>query len=99
MKPIALGLIKAYRVAISPYMPGQCRFSPTCSEYAAEAITAYGVVRGSAKAAHRLVRCRPGAEGGYDPAVPDSEAGDPEFHQAAETRTDDARHAAPAGGK
>lgn len=71
MKPIALGLIKVYKVAISPYMPGQCRFSPSCSDYAAEAITAYGVLRGSAKTASRLVRCRPGVEGGYDPAVPD----------------------------
>ena len=99
MKPIALGLIKAYKVAISPYMPGQCRFSPTCSEYAADAITAYGVVRGSSMAAQRLVRCRPGVEGGYDPAVPDLEAGDPEFRQAAGTMADDVRHAAPAGGK
>lgn len=74
MRPIALGLIKAYKVAISPYMPGQCRFSPSCSEYASEAISAYGVVRGSAMTAGRLVRCRPGVEGGYDPAVPDENA-------------------------
>lgn len=73
MKPIALGLIRAYKVAVSPYMPGQCRYSPTCSEYAAEAIEAYGVARGSVMAAKRLVRCRPGVEGGYDPAVPDHE--------------------------
>ncbi len=73
MKPIALGLIKAYKVAISPYMPGQCRYSPSCSEYATEAIEAYGVVKGTAKAANRLIRCRPGVEGGYDPAVPDDE--------------------------
>lgn len=73
MRPIALGLIKAYKVALSPYMPGQCRFSPSCSEYAADAIGAYGVVRGTAMTASRLVRCRPGVEGGYDPAVPDEE--------------------------
>lgn len=70
MRPIALGLIKAYKVVLSPYMPGQCRFSPSCSEYAADAIGAYGVVRGTAMTASRLVRCRPGVEGGYDPAVP-----------------------------
>ena len=73
MKPIALGLLKVYKATVSPYMPGQCRFSPTCSEYAAEAIEAYGVLKGSAKAANRLVRCRPGVVGGYDPAVPDAE--------------------------
>ncbi len=73
MRPIALGLIKAYKVALSPYMPGQCRFAPTCSEYAAEAIEAYGVLKGTAMTASRLVRCRPGVEGGYDPAVPDEE--------------------------
>ncbi len=73
MRPIALGLIKAYKVTLSPYMPGQCRFSPSCSTYAAEAIEAYGVVRGTAMTASRLVRCRPGVEGGYDPAVPDEE--------------------------
>ena len=73
MKPLVLGLIRAYRAIISPYMPGQCRFAPTCSEYAAEAVQAYGVVKGSAMTARRLVRCRPGVEGGYDPAVPDAE--------------------------
>ena len=73
MKPLVLGLIRAYKAIISPYMPGQCRFAPTCSEYAAEAVQAYGVVKGSAMTARRLVRCRPGVEGGYDPAVPDAE--------------------------
>lgn len=73
MKRIALGLIKAYKAVVSPYMPGQCRYSPSCSEYAAEAVEAYGVVRGTAMTARRLVRCRPGVEGGYDPAVPDDE--------------------------
>ncbi|MDA0676476.1 MAG: membrane protein insertion efficiency factor YidD [Chloroflexi bacterium] len=73
MKPLVLGLIRAYKATVSPYMPGQCRFSPTCSEYAAEAVQAYGVVKGSAMTARRLVRCRPGVEGGYDPAVPDAE--------------------------
>lgn len=73
MRPIALGLIKAYKVTLSPYMPGQCRFSPSCSEYATDAIEAYGVLKGTAMAASRLVRCRPGVEGGYDPAVPDKE--------------------------
>ncbi len=87
MKPIALRLIKAYKVAVSPYMPGQCRYSPSCSEYAADAVEAYGVARGVAMTAKRLVRCRPGVEGGYDPAVPDAEF---------ETRTAHATSANPA---
>lgn len=73
MRLLALALLKAYKAVISPYMPGQCRFSPTCSEYARDAIEAYGALRGSGMAARRLLRCRPGVEGGYDPAVPDEE--------------------------
>ena len=74
MKAVALGLIKIYRAVLSPYMPGQCRFYPTCSEYAADAVQAHGVLRGSWMAARRLARCRPGAKGGYDPAVAVEEA-------------------------
>jgi hypothetical protein len=70
MKSLALAMLRVYKAIISPYMPGSCRFSPTCSEYAAEAITEYGVIKGAAKTVSRLARCRPGAEGGYDPAAP-----------------------------
>jgi hypothetical protein len=73
MRLIALALLKAYKAVFSPYMPGQCRFSPTCSEYAGDAIQAYGAFKGTAMAARRLARCRPGVPGGYDPAVPDEE--------------------------
>lgn len=69
MKAVALGLIKIYKAAISPYMPGQCRFYPTCSEYAADAVRAHGVLKGSWMSLRRLARCRPGVQGGYDPAV------------------------------
>ena len=72
MKRIALALLKFYKAAISPYWPGVCRFHPTCSEYAAEAIGSHGVIRGSAMAARRLARCHPGASGGFDP-VPEPE--------------------------
>lgn len=77
MRPIALGLIKAYKLVVSPYMPGQCRFSPSCSDYAVEAISAYGLIRGTTKTVGRLAKCRPGIEGGYDPAVPDIEIPEP----------------------
>ncbi len=63
-------LVKFYRVAISPWLGGNCRFQPTCSEYAIQALQQYGVLRGSWLAAKRIVRCNPWGGSGYDP-VPD----------------------------
>jgi len=67
--------IRAYRVAVSPMIVAllgpRCRFTPTCSEYAVEAIERFGVVRGSAKAAMRLARCNPLGGHGYDPVARD----------------------------
>lgn len=63
-------LLRAYKWLISPLFLPACRYVPTCSEYAAEAIARYGAVRGSLKAAWRLLRCHPFARGGYDPVVP-----------------------------
>lgn len=63
----ALAVLRAYKWAISPLLPPSCRYVPTCSEYAAEAIELHGVVKGSALAAWRLLRCHPLAKGGYDP--------------------------------
>ena len=67
MKFVALRALRFYKAAISPYMPGVCRYQPTCSEYAAEAIDRFGPVRGIFMAARRLGRCHPGRAGGYDP--------------------------------
>jgi putative membrane protein insertion efficiency factor len=67
MKFIALFLLRVYKLAISPLLPPACRFTPTCSEYAAEAIAKYGFLKGSARALKRLSRCHPFCEGGYDP--------------------------------
>ena len=67
MKRLALGLIGFYRHGISPYLPASCRYYPTCSAYAAEAIEKYGFLRGSLLAAKRLLRCHPFHAGGYDP--------------------------------
>lgn len=65
-----IGLIGAYRRAISPLLPGACRFYPSCSSYASEAISLHGVARGTMLAAARLSRCHPWCEGGIDPVPP-----------------------------
>ncbi len=65
-----LGAIRFYSRVISPALPPRCRFYPTCSAYAAEAIERYGVVRGTWLAVRRLVKCAPWHPGGVDP-VPD----------------------------
>ena len=59
--------IRFYRAAISPMFPPVCRFTPTCSQYAIEAIVRHGVVRGSWLALRRIARCHPWGGSGYDP--------------------------------
>jgi putative membrane protein insertion efficiency factor len=59
--------IRGYQRAISPLLPASCRFAPTCSEYAAQAVAEHGVVRGAGLAMFRLLRCHPFHAGGYDP--------------------------------
>ena len=67
MTQLALGLIKLYQNTVSKVIPNVCRFQPTCSHYAFEAIKRHGFARGSWLAAKRIGRCNPFAEGGYDP--------------------------------
>ncbi|MGH9844606.1 MAG: membrane protein insertion efficiency factor YidD [Blastocatellia bacterium] len=67
MKLIAIFLLRAYKYTVSPLLPPSCRFTPTCSEYAVEAITRHGFVRGSFLGVKRLLRCHPFSAGGYDP--------------------------------
>ncbi|HXF81732.1 MAG TPA: membrane protein insertion efficiency factor YidD [bacterium] len=67
MTAILLALIRAYRRFVSPYLPPSCRFYPSCSAYAAEAISRHGAWRGSYLALRRLLRCHPLHAGGYDP--------------------------------
>ena len=62
--------ITLYRRFLSPLKPPTCRFSPTCSAYAQEAILVHGVVRGGALGVWRILRCQPFARGGYDPVPP-----------------------------
>jgi uncharacterized protein len=65
-----LGSIGAYRRWISPLLPRACRFHPSCSTYASDAIRLHGTMRGSALAATRVARCHPWCEGGIDPVPP-----------------------------
>jgi len=67
MKRLIMGLINFYQMYISPRYPGCCRFVPTCSQYAKEAIEKYGVIKGGKLALKRFSRCHPGKPGGYDP--------------------------------
>ena len=67
MKFILLGLIRGYRQFISPLFPPSCRFQPTCSQYALEAIATYGAIKGSWLGINRILRCHPLNPGGYDP--------------------------------
>ena len=72
MKSAAQALLRLYKRLISPMLPPACRYVPTCSEYAAEAVALHGLFHGAALAFWRLLRCNPFARGGYDP-VPRNE--------------------------
>jgi putative membrane protein insertion efficiency factor len=82
-KSVLLGLLRGYKWAVSPLFLPSCRYIPTCSEYAAEAIARHGASRGSAMALWRLLRCHPFVKGGYDPVPPMST----ESHAAATLRS------------
>ena len=66
-KRALLWMIRFYRVSISPMHPACCRYVPTCSQYAMEAVEKYGAVRGGYLALRRILRCHPLHKGGYDP--------------------------------
>jgi putative membrane protein insertion efficiency factor len=78
MKPALLTAIRFYQRRISPGLRPSCRFQPTCSEYAAEAIASRGAARGLALAAWRLLRCNPLNDGGFDPVPEPGPAGHPQ---------------------
>ena len=67
MKKACMAAIRFYQRAISPLCPPRCRYIPTCSEYALEAVEKYGAVKGTFLATKRILRCNPFHKGGYDP--------------------------------
>ena len=69
MQTVLIGLVRLYQILISPLLPpNTCRFYPSCSSYAIDAIRKYGAWKGSWRAAKRVARCHPFHPGGYDPA-------------------------------
>lgn len=70
MRRPAVGLIRRYQAYLSPLLPARCRFVPSCSEYGAQAITHYGLLRGGWMTAWRILRCNPFHPGGFDPPLP-----------------------------
>ena len=66
-RAIAIGLIRVYKLVISPLLPSACRFHPTCSEYMKDAIEKHGVLKGVGMGLRRLSRCHPFHQGGFDP--------------------------------
>ena len=72
IKALLLAPIRLYKFFLSPWVGQSCRFTPTCSSYAIEAIETQGAIRGTYLATKRLCRCHPWAAGGHDPVCPDS---------------------------
>jgi putative membrane protein insertion efficiency factor len=67
MKFLFADILGVYKVIVSPFLPPACRFEPTCSDYAKQAVEKYGVIRGSWMGLKRILRCQPFCEGGLDP--------------------------------
>ena len=67
MKYLVLDLLGVYKAMVSPFLPPACRFEPTCSEYAKQAVEKYGALKGTWMGLKRILRCQPFCKGGYDP--------------------------------
>ena len=98
MKYVLIGLLKVYRLVISPLYGNVCRYYPSCSAYALRAVSVHGAIKGSWLAGRRLLRCHPWSPGGYDP-VPGTPEHDEEFalQAAAEAHSHDHPHPSGSG--
>lgn len=67
MRRVLIALVKGYRLLLSPWLGASCRFEPTCSAYAIEALERHGAIAGTGLTAYRIVRCQPWCRGGHDP--------------------------------
>jgi uncharacterized protein len=67
MKFLVLDFLRLYKTFLSPFLPSACRFTPTCSEYMAQAVEKHGVIRGTWMGTKRILRCQPFCRGGHDP--------------------------------
>ena len=70
MSRLLMAFVKAYQYAISPLLGPRCRFTPSCSEYALDALATHGAVKGTYLAVRRVARCHPFHDGGHDPVPP-----------------------------
>ncbi|WP_081679608.1 membrane protein insertion efficiency factor YidD [Acidovorax sp. JHL-9] len=73
MRALLIGVVKGYRLFLSPWLGSACRFEPTCSAYSLQALERYGAAAGSYLTVRRLVRCHPWCDGGHDPVPPGSQ--------------------------
>ena len=67
MRYLVLDFLQLYKTFLSPFLPSSCRFTPTCSEYAAQAVEKHGAIRGTWLGTKRILRCQPFCKGGFDP--------------------------------
>ncbi|SDB24598.1 hypothetical protein SAMN02927930_00953 [Pseudidiomarina indica] len=88
LRAIPIGLIRLYQLIISPLIGPRCRFSPTCSQYAIEAIQIHGIIRGFWLASKRILKCHPGHPGGFDP-VPSHPSCETDTTNQSKTETKD----------
>lgn len=98
MKKVIQSVLRQYKRWVSPALPAACRYVPSCSEYAMEAVERHGAARGSALAAWRVLRCHPLAKGGYDPVPEEWSVGSGQWSEKKETAAGTAAAtSAPAG--
>ena len=92
MKSLLLLLLRAYKLCVSPFLGQNCRFYPSCSDYAQQAVATHGALRGSLLAGRRLCKCHPWHAGGLDPVPPASHTPSANVHPTMDSSLTRARH-------